>query len=217
MADYRPRGTCSVCGWTRHLRNDGTLGRHPYAVRSGGSPCSGAGLAPGVPPTVKCGPVVSLGEPERWLAVVGYEGFYEVSDLGRVRSLRMRKNGGLLHQLPNVHGYLVVHLCVNWVRDTCPVHQLVAAALLGPRPVGEEVRHLNGDRVNNACSNLAYGTSRENKLDSVQHGTHTNAGKTHCPQGHEYTPENTYRYPSRPNNRICRTCERERRQPRKAA
>lgn len=154
---------------------------------------------------------------EQWRPVTGYLGYYAVSDQGRVRSLRRTLNGGLLRQRLSTHGYLCVDLCVNYERRTFQVHRLVAEAFMGPTPEGSEVRHLNGCRTDARLSNLTYGTSSENKLDSVQHGTHANASKQSCPQGHEYTDANMYRYPGRPNNRICKTCESDRQRRRREA
>ncbi len=102
------------------------------------------------------------------------------------------------------------HLLVSAVRDDgkrtgIKVHHMVAAAFLGPRPDGTEVRHLNGKPADNRPMNLAWGTRSENQLDSVRHGTHHMASKTHCPAGHGYTPENTRTYNGK---RTCRACNR---------
>ncbi|MDX3713446.1 HNH endonuclease signature motif containing protein [Streptomyces europaeiscabiei] len=83
------------------------------------------------------------------------------------------------------------------------MHQIVAAAFLGPRPDGHDVRHLDGNPLNSALSNLSYGTRSENELDKARHGTNPNARKTHCPQGHPYDEANTYRLG---RHRTCRTC-----------
>jgi hypothetical protein len=181
-------------------------------------PCANKGAAKRAYTEHRFLPMVEISA-ERWLPFpfAPYSAVYEVSDLGRVRSLRWHVNGGIMRQRPNVHGYLVVDLCLNYVKKTFPVHQAVAAAFIDMRPAGEEVRHRDGDQANNHAVNLIYGSSSANKFDSVEHGTHANAAKTHCPQDHEYTPENTYRYPGRPNNRICRTCESDRRAARRAA
>jgi len=80
-------------------------------------------------------------------------------------------------------------------------------AFVGPRPVGEEVRHRNADRLNVRLDNLTYGTHSENILDSVRFGTHNMAGKTYCKSGHEFTPENT-RVFSDGKFRACRACAR---------
>lgn len=142
---------------------------------------------------------------ETWRPVVGDLGPYEVSDRGRIRSTRtdpptiMRpfidRNGYALHQLRNRGG-----------RQQIRAHVLVAAAFIGPRPAGLILRHLDGNPSNNTPRNLAYGTFSENQYDRVRHGTHPNANKTHCINGHAYTPENTIRDDR--GHRHCRTCSR---------
>jgi hypothetical protein len=84
------------------------------------------------------------------------------------------------------------------------VHSLVAEAFIGPRPIGLEVRHLDGDSTNNAVDNLRYGTHAENMQDRVKHGRDPQALRTHCPHGHGYTPENTYMQSA--GGRGCRAC-----------
>ncbi len=125
---------------------------------------------------------------EQWLPVVGYEGLYEVSSHGRVRSLdriTVRKNG---RKLP-CHGkvllpwtknsYALVHLQADGVSRTRTVHSLVAEAFLGPCPNGLIVRHGTGGSLDNSISNLSYGTYGENNgPDRVRDGT-TNRGERH--------------------------------------
>lgn len=91
------------------------------------------------------------------------------------------------------------------------VHGVVAEAFLGPRPGGLEVRHLNGDRTDCHAANLAYGTRRQNRLDTVAHGTHHYGKRDHCKHGHAFTPENT-RLRDRGNTveRICIACTADR-------
>lgn len=132
-----------------------------------------------------------------------------MSDQGRVRSLaRPRHPGRVLKPRLDSQGYALVTLSQDDQQRTRFVHRLVALAFLGPCPPGREVRHLDGDPANCRVGNLAYGTHRENELDKRTHGTHHNAVKTHCPQGHEYTPENTYIRPGT-THRHCRTCRAE--------
>jgi hypothetical protein len=148
---------------------------------------------------------------EQWRPVAGYEGLYEVSDLGRVRSLpRKGTSGGVLRPHLGNRGYLTVNPCRDGRNRALPVHHLVTRAFLGQLPEGMQVRHLDGDPTNPRLSNLAYGTRRENQLDSVRHGTHSRTVRTNCPQGHLYTEANIRRIPSRPNARYCRECERDR-------
>lgn len=104
---------------------------------------------------------------ERWLDVVGYEGVYRVSDHGRVSGPRR----SILATPPNERGYPQVGLYRAGVkRRTVFVHQLVAAAFLGPAPAGQECRHIDGDSGNPALSNLRYGTHSQNAIDGVEHG-----------------------------------------------
>lgn len=114
------------------------------------------------------------------------------------------RRGIKLKQTPTHNGYLRVST------RTGPrfVHRLVAAAFLGPRLEDMQVRHGDGDRTNNNLMNLCYGTPADNAQDSVAMGTHIGCimrAKTECPQGHPYTPENTYIAP-RTGFRQCRIC-----------
>lgn len=147
---------------------------------------------------------------ERWLAVVGWEGYYEVSDLGRVRRIAQTRGTrcGILKTVPDRKGYPQVVLSRHSLERTRPVHRLVGEAFIGPLPKGLVTRHLNGNQTDNRAVNLAYGTRRENSEDMLRHGTNYHVNKTHCRNGHEFTPENTKRYPCRPNSRVCRKCER---------
>jgi hypothetical protein len=118
---------------------------------------------------------------ETWLPVVNYAGLYEVSDLGRVRSVPrvvMRKNGipntvsGRIRvQVPLKNGYLSVTLCKKGVRKTWNAHQLVAEAFFGPAPKGMEILHGKRGKHDNSTSNLSYGTRSQNMLDCVRDGT----------------------------------------------
>jgi hypothetical protein len=121
--------------------------------------------------------------PERWLPVIGWEGLYEVSDWGRIRSVRHWANGWrggqILKLRPCPHGgHLQVHLSDSGRRAMAYVHQMVAVAFIGPCPPGEETRHWDGDTENNRPSNLLYGTSAENAQDRVRHGR-LGAGSSH--------------------------------------
>lgn len=121
---------------------------------------------------------------EEWKAAVGYEGFYEVSDQGRVRACFFGnhgqfKPGRMLKLQVSNNGYFRVELNVP---DRKPhkrtVHSLVLEAFHGPRPQNNEARHLDGIRSNNSKNNLAWGTKSENAHDAIRHGTF-NLGERH--------------------------------------
>lgn len=138
---------------------------------------------------------------ERWLPIPGVGPGYEASDQGRVRSCKSGSWHILTPVLEKRDGYFVVS--IN--RRAKRVHWCVTRAFYGEPMEGQMCRHLDGTRTNNVLSNLRFGTASENMQDAVRHGTNVNTAKTHCPRGHEYTEQNTYRYAGRPR-RECRAC-----------
>lgn len=138
------------------------------------------------------------------VAAVPSDSRYKVSNTGIVYGI----SGNPLRQSLARNGYLVVV-----IGSRCrTVHSLILETFRGPRPDGQESLHKNGVRTNNKLSNLRYGTRAENINDSIKHGTHPWASKTHCPQKHEYTPENTLIGTRRSGSkaghkfRTCRAC-----------
>lgn len=142
---------------------------------------------------------------EEWRPVEGFLG-YEVSNLGRVRS-HLRGEPRILRGGSTPKGYRLVCLRRDGQDNFVIVHRLVARIFLGPCPEGMQVRHLDGDQLNNAASNLRYGTQSENNYDQVRHGTHPWASRTHCKQGHPFDEQNTLR--RRDGGRRCRECRRQ--------
>lgn len=107
-----------------------------------------------------------------WRPVEGYEGLYEVSASGLVRSLpRYTTSGRILRPRANRHGYQAVQLSREGVVTNQMVHRLVAEAFLGPCPDGHECAHHDGDRSNNQASNLKWKTRSDNHFDKHRHGT----------------------------------------------
>jgi hypothetical protein len=116
---------------------------------------------------------------EEWISVPSYEGLYDVSNLGRVRSLRFRRKfADTLRENPlimkgsiNSNGYAQVQLSNDSGKKTVLVQKLVLTAFVGPRPSGYEAAHLDGNRVNNHLSNLKWCTKKENVSHLKKHGT----------------------------------------------
>lgn len=125
---------------------------------------------------------------EVWRPIPGYEGKYEVSNQGRVRSLDRRclgkdgrsefHHGKLLRPVPLLRGrYLEVYLCDGKTKKHRTIHSLVAEVFIGPRPKGYDVMHLDGNRRNNAVTNLRYGTRSENLRQTYDYGGKAGPGK----------------------------------------
>lgn len=108
---------------------------------------------------------------ERWRDVPGWEGLYQVSDLGRVKSLARIISRPPKGDLPlrerilrygtNKRGYRQVALSRNCKGTSIFIHKLVAAAFLGEAN-GREVNHISADKSDNTLSNLEYLTHDEN-------------------------------------------------------
>lgn len=152
---------------------------------------------------------------EEWRAIPEWEGFYEVSSFGRVRSLPrvvyrsngyvLNLKGKILKTNPDTRGHHQFRLNRPGVRKIARVHRIVLEAFVGPCPEGMGALHWDDDKDNNHLSNLRWGTPTENQYDRVRNGSHPFASRTHCSRGHEYTEENIYRKPGQ-NARLCRTC-----------
>jgi len=154
---------------------------------------------------------------EEWRPVVGYEGAYEVSDHGRVRSLgrtmtdrigRPRRVPGGVLTPGRAAGYQRVQLCADDRRGNAYVHTLVLEAFVGPRPVGMEGLHGDGDPDNCTPGNLHWGTHQENTLDRVRHGRHRFANQARCKRRHLLEGRNLYARAL--PTRICVSCRRAR-------
>jgi ribosomal protein S14 len=120
---------------------------------------------------------------ENWRPVVGWEGLYEVSDLGRVRTIPrplLMRNGltrmwGVRYfslAVPS-RGYKAAKLADGRRKATIAVHRLVLEAFVGPCPEGMECCHGPGGRHDNRLSNLRWATHAENIADKKAHGTQT--------------------------------------------
>ncbi len=120
-------------------------------------------------------------EQETWKPVVDCPEFYEVSNLGRVRSWKMAGKGRRRAESPHIRvpvpvtkfRYLSVLIRINNKSHLRMIHRLVLEAFVGPRGPGQVCRHLNGKHSDNRLENLQWGTQAENAGDALAHGTHT--------------------------------------------
>ncbi len=155
---------------------------------------------------------------EEWRSVVGHEDNYEVSALGRVRSLdrvirectgRLRRmkgrivTGSAAWQHPNGKWRYAEVALTDCARGK--VHLLVLEAFHGPRPAGLIARHLNGNGSDNRADNLRWGTHAENQLDRTEHGRCPAAERPTCPSGHSLVAPNLRKCLP---YRVCVACAR---------
>lgn len=96
---------------------------------------------------------------EIWKDVLGYEGLYMVSSLGRIKSV---KTGLIMKPKDNGRGYKYVALCKNGRCRTKCIHRLVVEAFIGAIPKGFEVNHKDEDKGNNTLDNLEICTRSYN-------------------------------------------------------
>jgi hypothetical protein len=144
--------------------------------------------------------------PATWLPVPGFEAYQACTD-GRIR-----RNGRTLKTFVMDSGHHAVTLCIGGRKHQRLVHRLILETFRGACPEGQEGLHNDGDPGNNWVANLRWGTRSENVLDAVRHGTFNNGHmrKTHCPQNHPYSDENTYRHAGKRFCRICRKAAQKR-------
>jgi len=113
---------------------------------------------------------------EIWKNVDGYDGDYQVSNLGRVRSLKFNKIR-ILKTPPSKNGYLRVNLMKFGVKETAYIHKLVAIHFIGHKKskFKEVVDHIDNDKKNNRIDNLQLLTQRQN-LSKDKKGTSSYVG-----------------------------------------
>lgn len=126
---------------------------------------------------------------EIWLPIQGFVGLYEVSDLGRVRSLDRRVcdsrgffrhlRGCVLKPQSQPSGHLHVNLSREGVKHQTLVHDIVTRTFLGVKPKGAWVRHLNGAHALNSLWNLEYNTPQVNVTDMYVHGSRKTGSSSH--------------------------------------
>lgn len=126
---------------------------------------------------------------------------YQVSNLGRV----IGRRGKLLKTPGSGRDKAYPVVCMAQGIGNTYVHKMVLETFVGPRPEGMDGCHRDGNSFNNSLENLEWGTKSSNTEDSVKHGTHYQARKTHCKRGHELGGLNAV--PSA-RGRSCLACRR---------
>lgn len=102
---------------------------------------------------------------ENWKPINGYEGLYEISDLGRVKSLRRKKNNKplIFSNCKNSNGYNAVNLRKDNKIKRFTIHRLVALNFLENNENKPDVNHIDGNKNNNELNNLEWCTKSENQ------------------------------------------------------
>lgn len=155
---------------------------------------------------------------EEWRQIPRFEGYYEVSTLGRVRSVtrtftcrdgRVKTYRGrvLKPQFRSNTGYLMVALSKDGVVEDWYIHRLVLTTFRGDPQPGEEGCHGNDIRTDNRLENLRWDTHHANVHDAISRNRmrNHNVERTHCRRGHPFDEASFDRWDSR---RSCKVCKR---------
>jgi hypothetical protein len=130
---------------------------------------------------------------EEWRDVPRWEGFYQASSLGRIRSVRrvveFKMRGRLTTQIfpsrliaaaVNAEGYRVCVFARSGKNENIQFSVAVCAAFNGARPSGMVAAHNNGDRLDDRAENLRWATPRENSADMIRHGNVARGEASHA-------------------------------------
>lgn len=121
-------------------------------------------------------PVLHNIELEEWRDIVNYEGIYQISSLGNLRSLDRldaaghKLKGKEMSLVVKTTGYVGVTLCKNGKKTNKRVHRLVAEAFIENKENKTQVNHLDGNKTNNNVSNLVWSTPSENTIHAYKNG-----------------------------------------------
>ena len=110
---------------------------------------------------------------EKWKDIKGYEGLYQISNTGKVKSVNKHI---ILKPSKNRKGYLHIILCKNGKTKVGRIHRLVAQAFIPNAENKEQVNHINGIKTDNNVENLEWCTNGENQKHAFSLGLQTNVG-----------------------------------------
>jgi hypothetical protein len=113
----------------------------------------------------------TITQKEIWKAIKGYEGYYEVSNLGNVKRIHVGKGtaGGIVKTYFG-NGYLKVDLYVSQKRKKCYIHRLVAEAFISNKNNKPQINHIDSNRANNSLNNLEWTTQKDNMVHMMKSG-----------------------------------------------
>jgi hypothetical protein len=120
---------------------------------------------------------------EEWRDIPGYEGSYQVSNLGNVKSLKRLDSIGrqvrerILKPFLDRNGYFMVNLVIENKSITSKIHRLVADVFIENKEDKPQVNHLNGIKTDNKVGNLEWTTRSENMKHAFKIGLCSNAGE----------------------------------------
>ena len=113
---------------------------------------------------------------EVWKDIKGYEGLYQISNLGRVKSLahlhgkskKLIRKEKIMQCVIGIKGYLYCGLSKNGLTKRYRVHRLVAEAFIANPNELPQVNHIDGDKLNNSINNLEWVTKGENNRHAIK-------------------------------------------------
>lgn len=146
-----------------------------------------------------------------WKPVHGYEGLYEVSNYGDIRSVA--KGGIILSPAKDDHGYFRVCLYHNGTAKNKRIHRLVAEAFLPNESRLPEVNHINGNKTDNKVENLEWVSTKENIIHAYRSGLKVQTRKTPCMRSDGMVYESYLDAQNKtgiPAGNISQTCRRKR-------
>lgn len=162
---------------------------------------------------------------EIWKPIPGFEGLYEASTYGRIRSPERKSpysksecgyrifKAHIMKQTDTHEGRMVVNLRRGYKSNVMKVHRVIMLTFVGERPAGTEICHNDGNYRNNRLENLRYDTSSSNSFDMVEHGVHFWAKRDACCRGHKFSGKNLIIITDEDGlfkQRGCRACNRTR-------